>query len=724
MDLENQLNEILSFIQNLDFDKADKLCRDLLNNNQNNDILFYFMGIIHFQLKDFNFALENLAKAININPAPNYYFDIGEVYREAGHPKEAFNSYLQVIKLVNGSQDAYFRAGEMLFFLKQYEQAVQYFNEALKFNPYDNESFFNLALCFLNLQKSSEAKGYLEKAIEIYPHETNYYYNLAIANLKLGENEAAIKNLEIAIELNPNIPEPYSLLSGTFLHCGVYHQRAIELLEKANELAYIKWTEKNRDYPINKINNIKLGICYFYEDKFNEEEYIKFETYLQSQIFKNFEIVKDFNNNYTHFCFVEQGDLFNPNAFLALVNEIQKNNPDIIYTDEDLYDQDNKRKSPYFKPEFSPYLLLSHNYMNSLLCLKNSDNVQKLTLEKINQNKIYEFLLKETELTKKISRIPDILYHRHIINHDKIKQNSTNELILNKIKNNGWNAEIVDYKEKNINSIKFNHEKNSKVSIIIPFKDKVELLKDCIESIELKSSYKNYELLLVNNRSCENETLEYLASLKHKVINADFEFNYSKINNTAAKEATGEYLILLNNDTKVISEDWIESLIGLAALTDVGAVGAKLLYPNETIQHCGMVKTDSHFSHVNRLMPDNYSGYMNYSDLIKEYSFITGACLAISKEKYFEVGGMNEELSIINNDVELCMKLREKGYYNLYNPHSKLYHLESVSREGLFKDIESQNFSYLTEKVNDFFAKADPFYNPNLKDAYFNMRAK
>ncbi|HBH18008.1 MAG TPA: hypothetical protein DDX14_03555 [Cyanobacteria bacterium UBA9579] len=273
---------------------------------------------------------------------------------------------------------------------------------------------------------------------------------------------------------------------------------------------------------------------------------------------------------------------------------------------------------------------------------------------------------------------------------------------------------------KAYNVLKFKPIGEPKVSIIIPFKDKADVLKNCLESIEQKSSYKNYEIILVNNRSQEQETFDYLQNVNHKVIDADIDFNFSKLNNMAADIAQGEYLVLLNNDMEVISPDWIESSLGLAQLKQVGAVGAKLLYSNDRIQHMGMVKrTNGDLCHVNIKVRSNKAGYKNYNRLIREFMCVTGACIIVSKDKYLQVGGLNEELAVSCNDTDFCFRLMDAGYHNLYNPHCALYHFESLSRRGVCESSISQEGAYQAETWQKYLDD-DIFYNLNFTGRYFN----
>ncbi|OGI22703.1 MAG: hypothetical protein A2255_07025 [Candidatus Melainabacteria bacterium RIFOXYA2_FULL_32_9] len=520
------------------------------------------------------------------------------------------------------------------------------------------------------------------------------------------------------------------LLKGDFNKSSIKLKSAcISLLDKAlssdSSIRYAIWKINNYNKSINPIENspTKFAIIYFFEDSFNKTDFNKLKNILNKQVYNNYEIFVSSENlideilekSFTHICFVEQKDVISSFALNSIANLInQKPDYDIIYSDNDIINLLGIRVKPYFKPEYSPLLLLSHNYFNGLLTIKINDIlINELRNIKITNQEIYKLVLKLTRQVLKIKRVPDILYHKHFSNHNRSKNISTINIVQNELKERDLNAKILDYKQKNCNLIKFYPENQPLISIIIPFKDKVSYLKQCINSIESKSTYKNYELILVNNRSNEPETLNYLEKTKHKVLNANIDFNFSKLNNMAAEIANGEYLLLLNNDTEVITPDWLESMLGLSQLPQIGAVGPKLLYPNNKIQHVGIITRKRGTNHINSLMDCKKSGYKNYNDLPRECSCLSGACIMISKDKYEEVGGLTEELAVEWNDIDFSLKLINKGYYNAFCPHSLLYHYEKVSRRGKHKNSLNQEIKYFLDNWEQVLPE-DPFHNPNF----------
>ena len=266
-----------------------------------------------------------------------------------------------------------------------------------------------------------------------------------------------------------------------------------------------------------------------------------------------------------------------------------------------------------------------------------------------------------------------------------------------------------------------------KISIVIANKDHEADLRRCITSIVQKSTYQNYEIIVVENNSTSPEIEKYYGELqeqladKVKVIRFEGSFNYSAVNNLGVKNATGEYILLLNNDTEVITSNWMEELLMYAQREDVGAVGAKLLYADRTIQHAGVVlglgahRTAGH-SHYK--IPVQNLGYMGRLCYTQNVSAVTGACLMVKKELFELVGGLEESFAISLNDVDFCLKLREKGYLNVWTPFAELYHYESISRglddQGEKAERYNRESEQFRKKWKEVLEKGDPYYNPNF----------
>lgn len=430
---------------------------------------------------------------------------------------------------------------------------------------------------------------------------------------------------------------------------------------------------------------------------------------------------------------VDNDDIIAKDALGEVVKSLNKNKDlDFIYSDEDKLSLEGIRCYPHFKPDWSPDTLFSNNYISHL------GVIRKSLVEEVNGEEVglegaqdYDLYLKVTEKTTKIHHIPKILYHwRMVEGSTSITIDSKNyaidrgkKAIENALKRRNIKGVVETDKKTTYYRIKYEIKGNPLVSIIIPTKDQPKLLKSCINSIYKKTKYSNFEIIIVNNNSEEKETfkiLDYYRSKyeNFKVIDANFKFNYSKINNIAVNKAKGSYICLLNNDTEVIDEDWLDIMLGYAMQKHVGAVGPKLLYKDNTIQHAGIVLgLGGVASHA--YIGSSVFNYGMYGRLNVPYNYagVTAACLLVSKKKYLEVNGLEEDLEVAYNDVDFNLKLLEKGYYNVFLPQVKLYHYESKTR-GLdttpkkLKKFEKEQ-QYMYDKWMPLI-KNDPYYNINF----------
>ncbi|MCI8575317.1 MAG: glycosyltransferase family 2 protein, partial [Bacilli bacterium] len=435
---------------------------------------------------------------------------------------------------------------------------------------------------------------------------------------------------------------------------------------------------------------------------------------------------------------VDNDDTLDKHALYEVVKVLNENKKiDMIYSDEDKINLKGERCDPNFKSDFAPDSLLSSNYICHFTVLRKS------IMDKIGGFRIgyegaqdYDLFLRFTEQTNNIYHIPKILYHWRMV------EGSTSMVIDNKsyALEKGKLALEDALKRRKIKGtvnisdncpyyqIEYEVPKNAKVSIIIPTKDHADITENCLKSIYEKTTYTNFEIILVNNNSSEKDLFDLLEKYKKEhdnfqVVDANFEFNYSKINNLAEKKATGDYILLLNNDVEVITPDWLEKMLGYASQKHIGAVGVKLLYPDETVQHGGVVLgLGGVAAHVFLNSPRDALVWGGRLSVPYNYSAVTAACLLIERKKWNEVKGLEEDLKVAFNDVDFNLKLLKKGYYNVFLPTVELYHHESKSR-GLDNTTEKykrfvSEVNYMTEKWEKELMN-DRFYNPNyslLKD--------
>jgi GT2 family glycosyltransferase len=434
-----------------------------------------------------------------------------------------------------------------------------------------------------------------------------------------------------------------------------------------------------------------------------------------------------------YFALMDHDDLLHPSALYHVMEAIEKTGADFLYTDEATFHKHPKDAYlPHFKQDFSPDTLRAHNYICHLTVFHRSllEKVGVLRAE-FDGSQDYDLILRLTEKAEKIVHIPRILYywrsHRASVASDVSAKPYVVKAAMAALREHlqriGMQGEVLNTVIPSIYRIRYVLEKKALVSILIPSSDHVEQLKKCIDSILEKTTYSSYEILVMENNSKDQKTFAYYRSLESderiRVIDWPEAFNYSKINNFAAIHAVGEFLLLLNNDTEILSPDWITEMLMFAQRPDVGAVGAKLYYPDGRVQHAGIgIGLLTLAGHYHRGFSNKALGYMGRLQYQQNISAVTGACLMIRTQLYRELGGMEEMLAVNFNDVDLCLRIREKGLLVVFTPFAELTHYESLSR-GMDEAPEKRK-RYLQEEA--FFrtrwakqlAAGDPYFSPNF----------
>jgi GT2 family glycosyltransferase len=445
------------------------------------------------------------------------------------------------------------------------------------------------------------------------------------------------------------------------------------------------------------------------------------------------------------FALLDNDDELSLNALYEAVKVLNAHpETDLLYSDEDKLELDGTRVEPYFKPDWSSEFFMSTNYLSHLI-VGRMDIFHAIGGYRIGYegSQDYDLLLRFIEKAREIRHISKILYHwRKIPGSTADRPDSKNyayeaaqKAIRDSLERSGIAAEV------SILTPGFYRAKrtllgNPKVSIIVPFRDQCAVLRRCIESILEKTTYQNYEVLLVDNQSSEDDTLAYMKEIEGmqdtrlRVLRYNKPFNFSAINNFAAKQATGEYFLLLNNDTEVITGEWLSAMLEYARQENVGAVGAKLWYPNDTIQHAGVIMGISIAGHAFKAFPKEHPGYFNMLNVAREYSAVTGACLLTRKSLFDELGGLNEqELAVAYNDVDYCLRVREAGYKVIYTPFAELYHYESLSRgyDDVTEEENPEKYRRVMAEQNYMHAHwqnyidNDPCYSPHLSRKFENF---
>ncbi len=425
-----------------------------------------------------------------------------------------------------------------------------------------------------------------------------------------------------------------------------------------------------------------------------------------------------------------------PEQALFWVADAIVSNPDagLIYSDEDKVDESGRRYDPYFKSDWNPELFLSHNMICHLGAYR-ADLVRKLGgfREKYEGAQDYDLALRCTEqlAPQQIVHIPRVLYHWRSHSGSTARAGSEKNYALlagMRALNDHFartqvsaKAELLDF---GMYRVRYAIPSSAPlVTLIIPTRNSINLIKQCIESILAKTTYKNYEILIVDNNSDDPDTLDYFTSLAEdyriRILRDERPFNFSVLNNAAVQQARGEYLGLINNDIEVISPDWLEEMISLAIQPGVGAVGARLWYFNDTLQHGGVITgVGGVAGHSHKCLPRGHFGYFGRAQLIQTLSAVTAACLVVKKSTYQEVGGLDEtNLKVAFNDVDFCLRMREAGYRNVWTPYAELYHYESATRGHEDTPIKQLRFSdevlYMQKRWGNLL-RNDPAYSPNL----------
>lgn len=428
-------------------------------------------------------------------------------------------------------------------------------------------------------------------------------------------------------------------------------------------------------------------------------------------------------------------DLLREHALFWIADAIVSNpSSGLLYSDEDKIDDLGRRYDPYFKSAWNRDLFLSHN----MIChfgVFNTDLVRQLGgfRQGYEGAQDYDLALRCTEqlAPHQIVHIPRVLYHLRSHPNSNAQAGSAKKNALlagERVLNDHFARAQTAAKTELLDSGMYRTHyfilaPAPLVSLIIPTRNSLDLVKQCIESIFAKTTYKNYEILIVDNNSDDPKTLEYFASLagdnRIRVLRDESPFNYSALNNSAVLQARGEYVGLLNNDTEVISPGWLDEIMGLAIQPGVGAVGARLWYPNDTLQHGGVITGIGGVAgHSHKHLHKFDTGFFNRAQLIQTLSAVTAACLVINKSIYQEVGGLDEtNLRVAFNDVDFCLRVCEAGYRNVWTPYAELYHHESATRGYEDTPEKKMRFTgeilYMKKRWGELLM-SDPAYSPNL----------
>ena len=432
---------------------------------------------------------------------------------------------------------------------------------------------------------------------------------------------------------------------------------------------------------------------------------------------------------------VDHDDVLPKHALLAVVHELNRHpDADIVYSDEDRIDASGRRYDPYFKPDFNVELFCGQNFVSHLGVYRTA-LVRRVGgfRQGLEGSQDYDLAWRVVEQSdaKRVRHIPHVLYHWRAIEgsaalgtREKMYAHSTaRRAVEDHLARTGLRATCEPAPNASYHQrVRYGlPQPPPHVTIIIPTRDQVDLLSRCVRSVTGRSTYPSYDIVIVDNGSAEPATCAYFdqlgADARVSILRIDEPFNFSRLNNQAAAAARGEVLCFLNNDTEVISADWLEEMVSLACQNGVGAVGAMLYYPNNLIQHAGVILgIGGVASHAHKLLGRTTGGDHARAALTQAMSAVTAACLVVRKAVFTNAGGFDETLAIAYNDVDLCLRFRARGLQNIWTPFAELYHYESVSRGD---DVSSGRPGFLEESRLMYerwgeLLKADPYFNPNL----------
>lgn len=432
---------------------------------------------------------------------------------------------------------------------------------------------------------------------------------------------------------------------------------------------------------------------------------------------------------------LDHDDMLAPNALYECMCAIEKDDADFIYSDEMVFEGELENiKLIHFKPDFSPDTLRSHNYICHI-CVFSKELQEEVGYfnDEYNGSQDYDMILRLSEKAKNIVHIPKVLYYwreheKSVTSNVMVKpycMDSAKRAIGDHLNRVGLKGKVYDSSILSTYRVEYEIKGSPKISIIIPNMDHINELEVCIKSIIEKSTYKNFEIIIVENNSVCEETFSYYDNIQKSddrvkvVYYKEKGFNYPALNEFGVEHASGDYLLLLNNDTEVITNDWLEQMLMFLQRDDVGVVGSMLYYPDDTIQHAGLIiGLGGAAAHAHRNFLRGDGGYIHRTAIAQNLSGVTGACLMTKKSVWNEVGGMNKELKVAFNDVDFCLRVRKKGYLIIFTPYAELYHHESKSRG--YEDSKEKKKRYkgeyllLQEIWKKEIDEGDPYYNPNL----------
>jgi len=550
----------------------------------------------------------------------------------------------------------------------------------------------------------------------------NYQYKKFLINHnRVGHNKNKEKNNKNAIQYKPKV----SIIIPVY---NTYEKWLRICIESVLKQVYKNWELCIVDGGSLKSYIKRVLDEYAYRDKRIKIIYLKENKGIAGNLNEGLSIVTG-----EFVGFLDHDDEISPDALYEIVKYLNENPElDFIYTDEDKITTKGKRIDPHFKPDWSPDTLYSCNYITHFSVIKKSiiDELGGFR-EGYDGSQDYDLFLRVMEKTKRVAHIPKVLYHWRMITESAASSSNAKpyayiaakKAIKDSLNRRKIEADVLDGPSPGFYRVKYKIIGNPKVSIIIIAKDKVKVLKRCIQSILGKTRYDNYKIIIVDNQSEQSANSKYYEEIKCntkvKIVRCDESFNYSKIYNHYVSIVDSEYIIFLYNNTEVISQEWLTAMLEHVQRKEVGIAGALLYYPNNTIYHAGVIigiNGVAGYSFKN--FSSKNPGYFNRAKIIQNLSAVSGTCMMIKKSIFDKVGGFDEFFQVAFRDIDLCLKIRREGYLIVYTPYAELYYWESLRKGYDGNPEKKERFEkereYFQRKWKDVLARGDPYYNPNL----------
>ncbi|OIP72566.1 MAG: hypothetical protein AUK43_02820 [Oscillatoriales cyanobacterium CG2_30_40_61] len=744
------------------------------------------LGEAFVRMSEFEDAIAVYQKALEINPnSSDIYHRLGEPLEKIGELEAAAKSYQEAIELNPDFFGSYHNLGDIRQRQKKFEQAVLSYKKAIELNPSFYWSYHNLADTLEKQGNSEEAIATYRKCLEINPHFGWSHCNLATALAKQGKIEDSLHHYRRAAELDPALGIDFNGLKTALLEQILVEDymyklwrdknfpRASDLRKMAETMELFRYKpvfsvimpvyntpeEFLREAIESVINQIYPYWEFCIADDASPSPHVK--AILEEYKAKDSRIKVIYRTENGHISassnsalelatgefitLLDHDDLITPDGLYEVALLLNRNpDLDMIYSDEDKISPNGNLINPYFKPEWCPESFLSRMYTCHLGTYRRS------IIEEIGGFRIgyegaqdYDLVLRFTEKTDKIAHIPKVLYHWRMHSGSTAggseakpyAYEASKKAIQDAVERRGETGIVTGVPGfLGHHLVRYEITNYKKVSIVIPTRDLGEVLDRCLESIFTLTTYPNYEVIVIDNGSVQDYTFKVFSkwsdqeTSRFKCYRLDIPFNFSTINNYGVSQATGDYLLFLNNDTEVINPDWMKAMVEQVQRPQIGAVGALLLFPDNTIQHAGVVMgLGGVAGHGYYAMSSDIPGYFGNVIGFNNVSAVTGACLMCRREVFEQIGGFDEHLTVAYNDVDLCLKMLDKGYRNLYLPHVTLYHHESKSRgyEDTPEKKERLNReSKIIARRWQKYIENDPCYSPHLTRVCQNFSIK